>query len=136
MTDTRDYGIALLRITLGALILVHGLIKIFVFTPAGTVGFFASLGLPAIAAYATMLLEAGGGLALILGVFTRWIALAQAALLVGTIVTVHGANGFSFAAKGGGWEYPAVWALALVALALLGNGAFALNFGRSQTAAA
>ena len=34
--------------------------KLFVFTPAGTVGFFASLGLPAIAAYATMALELGG----------------------------------------------------------------------------
>jgi putative oxidoreductase len=55
---------------------------------------------------------------------------------LGTIVMVHGANGFWFTAKGGGWEYPAFWAIALVALALLGEGAFALRLGRSQTAAA
>ena len=90
MNDTRDYGIALLRVTLGGLILSHGLVKLFVFTPAGTVGFFASLGLPAIAAYATMALEVGGGLALIAGLFVRPIALLQAVLLLGTIVTVHG----------------------------------------------
>ena len=136
MNDSRDYGIALLRVTLGGLILTHGLVKLFVFTPAGTVGFFASLGLPAIAAYATMALELGGGLALIAGLFVRPIALLQAVLLLGTIVTVHGANGFSFAAKGGGWEYPAFWAVTLVVLALTGPGALALRFGQPQTAPA
>ncbi len=136
MNDSRDYGIALLRVTLGGLILTHGLVKLFVFTPAGTVGFFASLGLPAIAAYATMALELGGGLALIAGLFVRPIALLQAVLLLGTIVTVHGANGFSFAAKGGGWEYPVFWAVTLVVLALTGPGALALRFGQPQTAPA
>ncbi len=132
MNPNREYGIALLRITLGALMLFHGLVKIFVFTPAGTVGFFASLGLPAPLAYLTILIEAGGGLALILGLFTRWNALVQAAVLLGTIVTVHGANGFGFSNKGGGWEYPAVWAISLVALSLIGNGAFALNLGAKK----
>lgn len=136
MTDSRDYGIALLRLALGGLILVHGLTKLLVFTLPGTVGFFASLGLPAIAAYATVALEVGGGIALIAGLFVRPIALAQAVLMIGTIVTVHGANGFSFAAKGGGWEYPAFWAVALVVLALTGPGAFALRFGQAQTAPA
>ena len=134
MNDTRDYGIALLRITLGALMLFHGLVKLFVFTPAGTVGFFASLGLPAPLAYLTILIEAGGGLALILGLFTRWNALVQAAVLLGTIITVHGANGFGFSNKGGGWEYPAVWAITLVALSLIGNGAFALNLTKKSAA--
>jgi putative oxidoreductase len=129
MNTERDYGIALLRITLGALMLFHGLVKIFVFTPAGTVGFFASLGLPAPLAYLTILIEAGGGLALILGLFTRWNALVQAAVLVGTIVTVHGARGFGFSNPGGGWEYPAMWAITLVALSFMGNGALALNIG-------
>jgi putative oxidoreductase len=38
---------------------------------------------------------------------------------------VHIHNGFFFNAPGGGWEYPAFWALALVALALIGEGAYA-----------
>jgi putative oxidoreductase len=134
--DTRDLGTALLRVTLGALALTHGLIKVFVFTPAGTAGFFAQLGLPPALAYLVMLLEVGGGAALLAGVLVRPVALAQAVLLIGTIVTVHGANGFSFAAPGGGWEYPAFWTAALVALALMGPGAFALRLGTKQTAAA
>ncbi len=35
------YAATLLRVSLGTLALAHGLLKILVFTPAGTVGFFA-----------------------------------------------------------------------------------------------
>ena len=37
-------GIALLRISLGTMFIAHGLLKVLVFTPAGTVGFFQSVG--------------------------------------------------------------------------------------------
>jgi putative oxidoreductase len=132
MTDTRDYGAFLLRLTMGGLFLVHAGVKLFVFTPAGTAAYFASLGLPAALAYLTIALEGLGGLALILGLWTRYLAPVLALLLVGTIVTVHGANGFSFAAAGGGWEYPAFWAVALVVLTLTGPGAFALGHTRTD----
>lgn len=48
MIDTKlaPYGILVLRLLTGALFLTHGLTKLFVFTPAGTIGFFESLGLP------------------------------------------------------------------------------------------
>ncbi|MGE8285680.1 MAG: LysR family transcriptional regulator, partial [Stenotrophomonas lactitubi] len=65
--------------------------------------------------------------ALLLGIYARWIGLLGVPLLLGTIVTVHGANGFSFANAGGGWEYPAFWALALVVLFLLGDGRWTLR---------
>jgi putative oxidoreductase len=45
---------------------------------------------------------------------------------LGTIVTVHGKNGWAFNNNGGGWEYPAFWAAALLVLFLLGDGAWAL----------
>lgn len=135
-TDTTSYGAALLRVAMGSLVLAHGLIKLLVFTPAGTVGYFASLGLPAIAAYATIAVEVLGGLALIAGILTRATSLVLAVVMVGTIVTVHGAKGFLFSAPGGGWEYPAFWAVALVAQALLGPGAFALRFSSPRPAAA
>lgn len=121
------YAALLLRVSLGLLFLAHAGLKLFVFTPAGTVAFFASLGLPAIAAYAVIALETLGGLALIAGVFTRWVALLLAADLLGAIVLVHGANGFWFTAKGGGWEYLALWIVALVVQALIGAGRFALK---------
>ncbi|EQB18551.1 hypothetical protein [Novosphingobium lindaniclasticum] len=53
-------------------------------------------------------------------------ALALIPLLLGTIVLVHGVNGFFFDGTGGGWEYPAFWSIALLVLALIGDGAHTL----------
>ena len=128
MIDTRTaaYGALILRVTLGALLLSHFVLKYFVFTPAGTAQFFGSLGLPPALAYLTMLVEAVAGVALVLGIWTRVAALAAVPVLLGAIVFVHLPNGFFFSAPNGGWEYPAFWALALVVQALIGDGAYAL----------
>ncbi len=136
MTDSREWAATLLRVTLGALFLAHAGLKLLVFTPAGTAAYFASLGLPPALAYLTMLAEVAGGVALILGLWTRVAALALVPVLLGAIVTVHGANGFWFNAKGGGWEYPAFWAVALLVQALLGDGALALRLPRRVAALA
>jgi putative oxidoreductase len=128
MLDSRTapYAVTLLRVTLGALFLAHAALKIFVFTPAGTAAFFAKIGLPPELAYVTIAAEVIGGVALILGVYARLAAIALVPLILGTIFTVHGHNGFFFTNAQGGWEYPAVWTVALIAQALLGDGAFAL----------
>lgn len=133
MIDTRTvpYGLFLLRVTLGLLFLAHAGLKIFVFTPAGTAQFFASLGLPGVLAYLTIAVEVIGGVALILGVMTRVAALVLVPVLLGAIVTVHGPAGFFFTNAGGGWEYLALWIVALVALALAGDGAYALRPSRN-----
>jgi len=123
---TAPYAALLLRVLLGGLFLTHAWLKIFVFTPAGTVGFFESLGLPGALAYVVMAVEVLGGLALIAGVYARVAAIVLIPGLIGAIVTVHAANGFFFNNPHGGWEYPAFWALALVVLAALGDGAYAL----------
>jgi putative oxidoreductase len=139
MIDSRTapYAALLLRVTLGVLFLAHWSLKMFVFTPAGTAGFFASLGLPPALAYVTLVVELAVAVALILGVQIRLAALAGSAVLLGAIVTVHGANGFFFTAKNGGWEFPAFWIVALITQALLGSGAYALSFDPSrQTVAA
>lgn len=125
--DTAPFGAFVLRITLGAAFLAHFALKLFVYTPAGTAAFFASIGLPPALAYATMAAEFAGGLALIVGFKARIVALALIPLLLGTIFTVHGANGFFFDSTGGGWEYPAFWSIALLVQALIGDGAFALT---------
>ena len=125
--STAPYGITLLRVSLGILFLAHVALKVFVFTIPGFVSYFASLHLPAVMAYGTIALEAFGGLALVLGVYAPWVAIPLAAEMLGTIVMVHGANGWLFTNKGGGWEYPAFWAVALVVLSLLGDGALALR---------
>jgi putative oxidoreductase len=136
MNTRADLGAALLRITLGGLFFAHAAMKLFVFTPAGTAAFFASLGLPAPLAYLTIAAEILGGLALILGVFTRLVPLGLSVLLLGTIATVHGHNGFFFNNAGGGWEYPAFWIVALLVQSLIGPGAYALRLPRLAPVAA
>jgi putative oxidoreductase len=124
---TAPYAALALRVALGALFLAHAGLKLFVFTPAGTAQFFGKLGLPPALAYLTIAVELVGGLCLILGFLTRWAALGLFMVLIGAIVTVHGANGFFFDNAGGGWEYPAFWAVALLVHVLLGDGACALR---------
>ena len=124
---TSPYAATLLRVVLGGLFLAHASLKLFVLTPAGTAQFFASLGLPGGLAYAVIAAEILGGVALIAGFYARAVALALIPVLVGAIVTVHGAAGFFFSNTGGGWEFPALWIVGLAVVALLGDGAFALR---------
>lgn len=124
--NTAPYAALALRLATGTAFLAHGLLKLFVFTIPGTVGFFESLGLPGIFAYLTILAEIGGGVALILGVATRLVSVAVLPVLLGA-VWVHSGAGWFFSNEGGGWEFPLFWAVAQASLALLGNGAYALK---------
>ncbi len=121
-----DYAAFVLRVASGIAFLAHGLLKVNVFTIAGTVGFFESLGLPGFLAYLTIAAEIAGGLALIAGVAVRLVSLALIPVLLGA-TWVHAANGWLFSGEGGGWEFPLFWASAQIAIALLGAGAFALR---------
>lgn len=122
-----DLAATLLRVTSGVWFLLHAGLKIFVFTPAGTAAFFAQIGLPGPLAYLVIAAELLGGLALIAGYKTRLVALGLSLILLGSIYTPHFAAGFFFSNPNGGWEFPAFWALTLWALALLGDGAYALG---------
>lgn len=122
-----DYAALLLRVSLALMFFAHAWLKIAVFTPAGAAKYFESLGVPGFFAYLTMAAEIGGGALLLLGIGTRWVAIALVPLMLGTIVLVHGKNGWLFTNKDGGWEYPAFWTVGLIALALLGGGAAALG---------
>lgn len=126
-TDTlQAHATALLRLSLGVMILAHGLLKVFVFTVPGTVGYFESLGLPGFIAYLTIFAEIGGGLALLFGVYTRWVSLALIPILLGA-AWVHLGNGWVFSNEGGGWEFPVFWAIALLVQAGLGSGSLTLS---------
>ncbi len=124
-----DLAATLLRVTMGVFFLAHVWLKLAIFTPAGTVGFFQSLGFPGFLAYVVIAAEVVGGIALILGVWSRWVSLALLPILLGSIYAHWGA-GFFFSNEGGGWEFPAFWSVALIMQALLGNGAFALGRDR------
>ncbi len=124
-----DLAATILRVAMGVLFLAHVWMKFVLFTPAGTVAFFQSLGFPGVLAYVVIIAELVGGIALILGLWSRWVSLALLPILLGSIYP-HWSAGFFFSNEGGGWEFPAFWSVALIVQALLGNGAFALSRDR------
>jgi putative oxidoreductase len=136
MSDDRfaPYGALLMRVTLGTMFLVHSLyLKLVVFTLPGTAKFFQSLGLPGWSAYATFAVEAVAGILLVLGIRTRWVAMATVPVLLGA-TWAHSGNGWLFTNSGGGWEYPAFLAVAALVQAFLGEGAWALENRRLASA--
>jgi putative oxidoreductase len=136
---TAPYAAFVLRLALGVMFIAHALLKVFVFTLSGTVQFFESLGLPGVFAHLTIIAELVGGIVILVGFQTRWVALALVPILLGA-TWVHLGNGWLFSAPKGGWEYPAFLTLAAIAQALLGDGAFSLSSrgvrGRPQLQAA
>jgi putative oxidoreductase len=129
---TAPYSALLLRVAMGILFILHGAyLKIFVFTMAGTGQYFESLGLPGWFGWVVMLYETIGGVALILGVYARWVALFLGIHLLFAAYFGHAGNSWAFTNPGGGYEYPVFWAIACFALTLLGDGAYALKAGRT-----
>ena len=129
---TASLGALLLRLSLGGMFIAHAWLKYFVFTLPGTAQFFASVGFPGPLAYVVFAAELVGGAMLVLGVYARWAALALLPILLGA-TTVHWGNGWVFDSKGGGWEFPVFWAVALVVQSMIGDGALALKGSSSAT---
>lgn len=126
-SQTAPYGAFLLRVSLGIMYLAHSVIlKFIMFGLPGTAAFFGSLGLPGWTAYAVFAAESLGGLALVLGIWSRAVALALIPVLLGAL-WVHAGNGWVFSGANGGWEYPLFLIVISVVVALLGDGAYALK---------
>jgi putative oxidoreductase len=123
---TASYAATVLRASLGVMYIAHSLVlKHFMFTLPGTAQFFESLGLPAALAYVTFWAELIGGVLLVAGVGTRWVALALVPILTGAL-WVHAGNGWVFSAPNGGWEYPLFLIVVSFVQAMLGDGRYAL----------
>lgn len=117
-----DTAALILRVAMGMLFFAHGWVKLTVFTPAGTAGYFASLGLPGGLAYLTIAAELLGGIALIVGWQVRLVSLALVPVMLGALFFGHAHAGFMFSNEGGGWEYPAFWTVGLLVQAMIGAG--------------
>lgn len=118
------YGIFLLRVAIGIDWIVHALLK----TWRGMnthEALLAKNGITPLLAWPTFTLEIIGGIAILLGWYTRqWTAFLLVFLAV--VVWVKWPVGWNYSAPGGGFEYPLFWLLAQTAVMLAGSGAFAL----------
>ena len=128
MIDTRlaPYGAFAIRAALGVMFIAHAYLKIAVFTVPGFAGFLTQTGFPAFLAWPIILAELIGGIAILLGIYSRAVSVALLPVLLGAVL-VHAPNGWLFNAPNGGWEYPAFLAIAAVAHVLIGDGAWALK---------
>lgn len=120
------WGIVPVRVVVGLVFVVHGGQKLFVFGLGGTAGFMGQVGIPApaLAAVVVTAVELLGGLALILGLFTRVVAVLVAIDMLVAIAVVHLRAGF-FVPKG--VEFVLTLLAASVTLAMVGAGAASLD---------
>ena len=134
MQNNTDIAALILRVSLGIVLIAHGLLKVLVFTLPGTVQFFDTVGFPGWTAYPVTFVEIVGGVLLISGFATRIASLTLIPVLLGATY-VHLGAGWVFSSDGGGWEYPAFLTMALLVQALLGPGAFALRLPQQRNVA-
>jgi putative oxidoreductase len=122
-----QYGVTLLRLILGIVYIMHGYLALVINGPAGMTAYNAKAGVPfpEIAAWYVILAHGLGGILLVLGLFTRWAALANVPVMLGALLFVHLPNGF-WAFKNG-YEYVLVLVVASVAMAMMGGGALSLR---------
>lgn len=123
-----------LRVVLGLVMIPHGLQKTTGgfggYGFEGTMGWFASIGVPAILGFLAIAAESAGAVALVAGFSTR---LAAAGILANMIVAgiMHSANGFfmnwSGQQKGEGFEYHILAGAIALALVIGGAGRWSLD---------
>ncbi len=120
------WGLTILRIVVGIVFLMHGGQKLFVSGFHATAGYLHHLAIPypLVMAVILTLAEFLGGIALIMGLFTRWVAAALAIDMTVALVKVHLHGGF-FAPSG--FEYVMVLLAANLCLAISGPGMLAVD---------
>lgn len=130
--ETSDAGRLLLRVTLGVLILLHGLFKV-TNGAGGIVGMVQKAGLPPAFGYAVYIGEVLAPLLLIAGLWTRAAAAVIAVNMVVAIALAHQAQIFTRNEQGG-WaiELQGMYLFTALAIALLGAGRYSIggNNGR------
>jgi len=115
----------LIRITVGLMLLPHGIPKLMAGVAATAAMALERRGIGAAEPLAVVLiaLETIGGLCVALGLFTRFFAAAITIEMA--VIAYHHLPKFGW--TGPGYEYPLMWGLIMFAIALRGGGAWSLD---------
>ena len=118
-----NLGLAVLRVAVATIFIRHGAQKLFVFGFAGVAGAFTQMGVPFPGLMGPLigLLEFFGGIALVIGLLTRLIALGLVFDMLGAILLVQLKNGFSR------YELEFLLLGSSLALVLTGAGGFSVD---------
>ncbi|WP_010284891.1 DoxX family protein [Bacillus timonensis] len=126
MTQKNEIGALILRVTLGILFFIHGIVK-FQGGIENTLGWFESINIPGFMAYGVALFEIIGGIALIIGFATRLVSVLAVLLMVGAIITAKLPVGLLGNGQMAGYELDLAFLAISVYLAINGSKLFSLN---------
>lgn len=129
-SSAADLALLVLRLTLGAVFLAHGINHIFGGGKiAGTGRWFESLGMrPGILhAWTASLTEIGAGVLLVLGLLTPFGGAGVVGVMLVAWLTNHRGNGFFIFRPGEGWEYVMTLCLLGVVVGTLGPGGWSID---------
>jgi putative oxidoreductase len=114
-----------LRVVVGAIFAMHGYQKLTMMGVPGVSGFLTMLGFPMPDVFAVLLIaaELGGGILLILGLFTHWTAKVLAFVALVALATVHLSKGFFLP----GYEFILLILAASVSVMITGAGKYSLD---------
>lgn len=120
-SSKKSWGLLALRLVVGIVFIYHGWMKLQGMEM--TTGMMASIGLPApmFWAWLVALVEFVGGIALVLGLFTRLVIIPLIVTMIVALLTVHTKMPY-----GSVTELPIVLVGALIALGTMGGGKYAL----------
>lgn len=126
-----DLGLLLLRLTVGGLMLFHGVHKL-IYGVAGIQGMLAGIGLPGFIAYFSLAAELIASILIVIGAWTRVASVVMVGNMAVAILMAHLPVLFTVDPATGGWavELPMLYLLGAAVLCLTGGGRYAVTQGR------
>ena len=138
MTNGAAWGVLVLRIVLGVILVMHGYMALMTYSPRGVGNLVVRMGFPAWTAlplaWYLIAVHAVGGALIVIGLWTRLAAVLNIPVMLSAVALLHWPQGFFMRAavtdgRGSvlGYEFSLLVLAATVAIALIGAGPFSLD---------
>ena len=143
MTNGAAWGVLILRLVLGVILVMHGYLGYANIGPRGVAALVTQMGFPSTVstplAWYMFLAHVFGGILVMMGLWTRTAALLNIPILFAAVVLLHWRQGFSMQAivvdankaVAIGYEFALLVLACTIAIALIGGGPFSLDRNRS-----